>query len=79
MPAIEKQRLALFGVAQRGMAAFVDAVIRFGFDNARTEPQAVDPVADDLAQEFAGNTLSISVEKGIRQHVWHLQGYHISG
>jgi hypothetical protein len=37
------------------MAAFFGAVIGFGFDNPRAEPQAVDPMADDFAQQFARN------------------------
>ena len=73
VPAIQKQRLAFFGVAQRRVAALVYDVIGFGFDNPGTEPQAVDPMADDFAQQFASKKLGVAVEKGIWQHHWHFQ------
>ena len=73
MPAIEKQRLALVGIAQRGVAAFVGEVLGFGFDNPGAEPQPVDPMANDFAQQLASNKLGISIEKGIRQHHGHVQ------
>lgn len=58
------------------MAAFFGAVIRFGFDNPGAQPQAVDPMADDFAQQFARDKLGVAVEKGVREHRWHRQRGH---
>ena len=71
--AIKKQRLAFVGIAQRGVAALVGKVIGFSLDNPCAEPQAVDPMANDFTQQFAGNKLGVTVEKGIRQHCGHVQ------
>ena len=68
--AVQKQSLTLFCVAEGGVAAFFLAVIGFGFDNARGQPQIADFMADDFAQQFAGQKLGITVEKAVRQGFW---------
>ncbi len=71
--AIEEQRLALFGVAERGVAAFVGEVVGLGFDDARGQPQVALAMADDFAQQGLGQGLGIAVEKAVGQG-WHAGG-----
>lgn len=86
MPAIEKQRPALFCVAKRGMAALVSQVIGLGFDDPCGQPQVAMPMADDLAQQGFGQGLGVSVEEAVGQgagraggRVWHAGGSSWSG
>ncbi|MNP32270.1 hypothetical protein D3C76_1254400 [compost metagenome] len=67
MPAIEEQRLALFGVAERGVAAFVAQVIGLGLDDPRRQPVRAVTVADDLAQQGFGQFLGVAVEEAVGQ------------
>lgn len=67
VPAISEQRLALLGVAERGMAALVDQVIGLGLDDPCAQPQRADAMADDLAEQLAGQQLCVAIEKGIGQ------------
>ena len=70
MAAIEKQRLALLGIAQGCMAAFVGQVVGLGLDDPRGQPQVAVAVADDLAQQGLGQGLGVAVEKAVGQG-WH--------
>ncbi|MCY1352936.1 hypothetical protein D9M69_392610 [compost metagenome] len=67
MPAIEEQRAALLGVAERGVAALVLQVVGLGLDDPCRQPQVSDPVADDLAEQRLGDGLRIAVEEGVGQ------------
>ncbi|MCY1537962.1 hypothetical protein D9M68_734820 [compost metagenome] len=49
------------------MAALVHQVVGLGLDDARGQPEVIDPVADDLAQQLAGHLLGVAVEEGIGQ------------
>ena len=67
MPAGQEQRAAFFRVAEGGVAAFFCQVIGFGFDDAGCQPQAVDPVADDFAEQFTGHALGVPLKETIVQ------------
>lgn len=67
MSAISEQCLALLGVAERCVAALVDQVIGLGLDDPCTQPQRTDAMADDLAEQLAGQQLCIAIEEGIGQ------------
>jgi len=73
MPAIKEQRLALFGVTERGVAAFVGEVVGLGLDDARSQPQVAVAMADNLAEQALGHGLGITVEKAVGQG-WHADG-----
>ncbi|MNE12048.1 hypothetical protein D3C80_1048280 [compost metagenome] len=73
VPAIEEQCLALFGVAERGVAALVGEVVGLGLDDARGQPQVAVAMADDLAQQGLGQGLGVAVEKAVGQG-WHAGG-----
>ncbi len=63
--AIQKQSLTLFRVAERGMAAFFRAVIGFGFDDPRAQPQTANAMANDFAEQILGEDLCVTVEKSV--------------
>lgn len=67
VPAVGEQRLALIGVAERCVAALVDQVIGLGLDDPCTQPQRADAMADDLAEQLAGQQLCIAIKEGIGQ------------
>lgn len=70
---IQEQRFALFGVAERGVAAFVGEVVSLGLDDARGKPQVAVAMADNLAEQGFGQGLGIAVEKAVGQG-WHAGG-----
>lgn len=76
--AIEKQRLALLGVAQRRMATLVGEVIGLGLDDAGGKPQVALAVANDLAQQGFGQGLGVAVEKAVWQ-CWHARASQAKG
>jgi len=49
------------------MAALFGAVIGFRLDDAGRQPVPVDPVADHLAEQFAGQQLGVTIEETIAQ------------
>ncbi|MOA17336.1 hypothetical protein D3C78_1375920 [compost metagenome] len=49
------------------MAAPFGQVVGLGLDDPRAQPQPVDPVADHLAEQFAGDQAGVAVEEGVRQ------------
>ncbi|WYX22516.1 hypothetical protein WJ973_26715 [Achromobacter xylosoxidans] len=51
------------------MAALLFQVVGLGLDDARRQPQAVDPVAHHLAQQFARQLARVAIEKGIGQRL----------
>ncbi|GGJ44570.1 hypothetical protein GCM10009085_42870 [Pseudomonas avellanae] len=55
------------------MAAFFGAVIRFGFDDAGGQPPFTHFVADDLAQQVAGEHLGITLKEMILKGRRHSQ------
>ena len=77
MAAVEEQGAALLGVAERGMAALFRQVIGLGLDDSRGQPVPLVAVADDLAQQRAGEHLGVAVEEAVGQWAW--RGDHRSG
>jgi hypothetical protein len=67
VPAVEEQRLALLGEAQGGVAALVGQVVGLGLDDPRRQPEIAVAMADDLAQQLAGEGLRIAVEEAVGQ------------
>ncbi|MNR40320.1 hypothetical protein D3C85_1585970 [compost metagenome] len=67
MPAVEEQRLAFFGVAERGVAALVGEVVGLGLDDPRGQPVRAVTVADDLAQQSPGQFPGVAVEETVGQ------------
>ncbi len=65
VPAVEEQCLALLGVAERGMAAFLLQVVGLGLDDSRRQPEIALAMADHLAQQLAGDQQRIAVEEGV--------------
>ncbi|MOA08223.1 hypothetical protein D3C78_1279710 [compost metagenome] len=51
------------------MTALFREIVGFGLDDPRRQPEIAEPVADDLAQQFAGDLLGVAVEEAVRQGI----------
>lgn len=78
VPALQEQRLAFFGVAERSVATFVGEVVGLGLDDSRGQPQVAVAVANDLAEQGLGQGLGVAVEKAVGQG-WHAGGSWLEG